>query len=143
MRASARGIELIKSFEQCRLIAYKPTPDDVFTCGWGSTQGVTADTTWTQAQADLAFAADLERFEQCVSDALEVEVTQNQFDAMVSLAYNIGCNAFRNSTLLRLVNAGNAEAARQQFGRWNKQKGKVLSGLTRRRDHEAALFALA
>ena len=142
MNIGTAGLELIKSFERCRLVAYKPTPDDVWTCGWGSTTGVDQATVWTQAEADDALAKDVGSAERCVDAGVSVPLAQNQFDALCSLVFNIGCGAFKGSTLLRKLNAGDVEGARAEFSRWNKQAGKVLSGLTRRRDHEAALFAL-
>lgn len=151
VRTSARGQALIKEFEQCRLRAYKPTPDDVWTIGWGHTEGVVDGLEWTQAQADMAFAVDLEKYEHWVDDLVKVPLTQNQFDALVSFCFNVGpdidadniAEGLGDSTLLRKLNARDYDGARSEFHKWNKQKGKVLSGLTRRRDHEAALFALA
>ena len=141
MTPSPAGIALIKSFEQCRLTAYLPTPKDKPTIGWGTTGAdIKMGMTWTQAECDERFAADLSAFAEGVSAALTGETTQPQFDAMTSLAYNIGARAFKNSTLLRLHNAGDFAAAAAQFARWNKQAGQVLAGLTRRRAAEAAIY---
>jgi len=141
MTPSPAGIALIKSFEQCRLTAYLPTPKDKPTIGWGTTGAdIKMGMTWTQAECDERFAADLRAFAEGVSAALTGETTQPQFDAMTSLAYNIGARAFKNSTLLRLHNAGDFAAAAAQFARWNKQAGQVLAGLTRRRAAEAAIY---
>ena len=140
MKLGALGKALIQGYEQCRLVAYMPTPDDVWTCGWGSTEGVTEDTVWTQEEADEAFDRDVARFEECVNDCVNVELTQNQFDALVSLAFNIGCKAFKDSTLVKLLNNNAYGEAAEQFGRWNRQSGKVLNGLTRRRRAERDLF---
>ena len=140
MKTSEEGRALIQSFEQCRLRAYLPTPDDVWTCGWGSTQGVTEDTEWTQEEADARFEDDLAVYEKCVEESVDVELTQAKFDACVSLAFNIGRKAFKDSTLCRLLNAGDYEGAKAQFSRWNKQAGKVVNGLTRRRAAEAQMF---
>ncbi|QNA85134.1 lysozyme [Sphingomonas sp. So64.6b] len=153
---SAACARLIKGFEQCRLTAYLPTPDDVPTIGWGTTgPGIRLGLVWTQAQADTAFAADLDRFGGTVAallgvpaqrpaaqnpDAQSPWTTQGQYDAMVSLAYNIGTAALGNSTLLRLHLAGRYAEAADQFPRWNKQAGKVLNGLTRRRAVERAMY---
>ena len=141
MKVNAAGLELIKSFEQCRLRAYKPTPDDVWTCGWGSTQGVTEDTVWTQEEADAALERDLEEAEACVTRAVTAFLHENENAALVSLCFNIGCKAFTDSTLVRLLNEGDFDAAQAQFKRWNKQAGKELAGLTRRRSAEETLFA--
>ena len=140
MNLGARGKTLIQEYEQCRLEAYLPTPDDVWTCGWGSTEGVTEGTVWTQDEADAAFDKDVARFEDCVNDCVNVELTQNQFDALVSLAFNIGCKAFKDSTLVKMLNNNAYGEAADQFGRWNRQNGKVLNGLTRRRRAERDLF---
>ena len=137
----ARGEAFIRSFEGCRLKAYLPTPDDVPTIGWGTTgSDVKLGMTWTQKQADERFAIDSGRFASRVAFLIKRPANQNQFDAMVSLAYNIGIANFGSSTLLKLHNAGDYVGAQKQFARWNKQKGKVLNGLTRRREAEAKLY---
>ena len=139
MKLGERGKSLIQSYEQCRLEAYLPTPDDVPTIGWGSTEGVRMGDVWTQEQADEAFWRDVARFEECVNKAVTVTLTQNAFDACVSLAFNIGCKAFADSTLVRMLNA-REDGAADQFLRWDKQDGKRLRGLTRRREAERELF---
>lgn len=143
MNIGQAGIDLIKSFEQCRLHAYLPTPDDVWTCGWGSTQGVTKDTVWTQEEANAHFLEDIAWVEKCINGAITVPLTQNEFDACCSLCFNIGCNAFKGSTLARKLNASDFNGAEAEFKRWNKQAGKELAGLTRRRAQEAVLFETA
>lgn len=145
-RVSKAGIDLIHSFESCRLSAY-PDPGSVdghpWTIGWGSTgPGIAKGLVWTQEQADARFAADLGRFEKGVALMAPV-TTQNQFDALVSFAYNVGLAALNDSTLLRLHKAGNYAAAKDQFSRWDKNDGKVMKGLTRRRAAEAALYGKA
>lgn len=136
------GLSLIKSFEQCRLKAYMPTPNDVPTIGWGSTgPDIKMGMVWTQKQADDRFAKDLIRYENAVKAAIgSADTSQNEFDAMVSLAYNIGTVGFKGSTVARKHLAGDKQAAAKAFGMWNKQKGKVLAGLTRRRASESALY---
>lgn len=143
MKLGAAGAKLIKSYEQCRLRAYKPTPNDVWTCGWGSTEGVTESTVWTQEEADAAFLKDVEWVEECVNKAVTAQLTQNEFDALCSLCFNIGCTAFGKSTLVKMLNQGDYDAAAKQFARWDKQRGEVLAGLTRRRASEAELFESA
>jgi GH24 family phage-related lysozyme (muramidase) len=145
-RVSPEGIALIHSFESCKLTAY-PDPGSVdgkpWTIGWGSTgPGIAKGVVWTQAQADERFSADLARFEKAVALMAPV-TTQSQFDALVSFAYNVGLSALNDSTLLRLHKAGNYVAAKDQFSRWNKNDGKVMAGLTRRRAAEAALYGKA
>lgn len=97
--------------------------------------------TWTQAQADERFSHDLAKFAADVTAALAGPPTaQPQFDAMVSLAYNIGIGAFRDSMLLKLHRERNYARAADQFSRWDKQAGKPLAGLTRWRAAEAEMY---
>ena len=141
MKIGPAGIALIQGYEKCRLRAYKPTPDDKWTCGWGHTGAdVDAETVWTQERADAAFLADIAWVEACVNKSVTAQLTQNEYDALCSLCFNIGCTAFGKSTLVRLLNAGDYDGAALQFLRWDKQQGQVLAGLTRRRAEEARLF---
>src|SRR5712691_259206 len=141
MQISERGLELIKNHEKCRLTAYLPTRNDVLTIGWGHTgHDVQKDTVWTQQQADDALVVDLGAAENCVEKHVLAELTQFEFDALVSLVYNIGCWAFKGSTLLRLLNAGDYDGASAQFPAWNKQNHVELAELTRRRAEERELF---
>lgn len=141
---SKTGIDLISSFEGIRLNAY----DDgvgVWTIGIGTTvypNGVKVKKgdKCTLEQAKEYFAQDLKRFESSVNNLVKVPLTQNQFDALVSLTYNIGQTAFSNSTLLKKLNAKDYVGAADQFLRWNKGGGKVMKGLVRRREAERALF---
>ncbi|MCH7338191.1 Lysozyme [Acinetobacter proteolyticus] len=144
MTTSRVGINLITSFEDLKLNAY----DDgvgVWTIGFGTTvypSGVKVKKgdMCTAEQAKAFFTYDLKRFENAVNNALKIVVSQNQFDALVSLAYNIGEKAFKGSTLVALLNAGNYKAAADQFAVWNKGGGKVMKGLVRRRAAEQDLF---
>jgi lysozyme len=145
-RVSKAGIDLIHSFESCKLTAY-PDPGardgHPWTIGWGSTgPGIAKGVVWTQAQADARFLADLGRFEKGVALMAPV-TTQNQFDALVSFAYNVGLAALNDSTLLRLHKSGDYVGAKDQFSRWDKNDGRVMKGLTRRRAAEAALYGKA
>ena len=83
---------------------------------------------------------DLKKFEHAVDQAVKVSIDQNQFDALVSLTYNIGAGAFRNSTLLKKLNVGDYHGASAQFDVWNKASGRVLQGLVNRRSVERTLF---
>lgn len=143
MNTGDAGIALIKEFEQCRLKAFKPTRDDVWTIGWGRTAGVKMGDTCTQEEADAWFLEDLATFEGAVNAAVTVPLTQNEFDALVSFAYNVGEGAFRKSTLLKLLNDSDYDGAARQLLRWNKQAGNELAGLSRRRKREMELFELA
>jgi lysozyme len=140
---SQRGVDLIKSFEGVRLKAY-PDPGTggaPWTIGYGSTgPDVKRGMVITQSQAEVMLKHDLKKFENFVNSHVHVELTQGQFDALVSFAYNCGPGNLQNSTLLRDVNAGRFEAAANEFAKWNRAAGRVLPGLTRRRAAEAELF---
>lgn len=140
MNISETGIALIKAFETCRLEAFKPTPNDVWTIGWGHTRGVKEGDTCTQEQADAWLIADLQIAENCVRQCVTAHLTQGEYDAIVSFTYNLGCMALRGSTLLRKLNAGDYDGAAAEFKKWDHQAGQVLAGLTRRRKEEQALF---
>jgi len=138
---SAKCEAFIKGYEKCRLTAYLPTPKDVPTIGWGSTgPDVKLGMRWTQKKADDRFSSDLKLFASAVSSAVNGIATQNQFDAMVSLAYNIGRSAFANSTVARKHRAGDYAGAAEAFKLFNKQKGKVLNGLIKRRQAEKEIY---
>lgn len=139
MKTSKAGIDLIKRFEGLELSAYQCSAD-VWTIGYGHTRGVSPGDTVTEAEAEALLVEDLAEFEKCVNGAVQTPITQGQFDALVSFAFNVGCAAFRKSTLLRELNDGNDMSAAQQFTRWNKAGGKVLSGLTKRRMAEMEMF---
>lgn len=139
------GFNLIKSFEGCELAAYTD-PVGVLTIGYGHTgPDVKPGMTITQAQADTLLQNDLTGFEHCVNDAVSHDATPNQFAAMVSLAFNIGCGAFQGSSVLREFNLGNLSAAAQAFGMWvyGDPDQPPLPGLVRRREAEAELFETA
>ncbi len=143
MKISANGIAVLHHFESCRLSAY-PDPGSKdgkpWTIGWGHTgPEVHSRLGWTEAQADAVFVNDLEKFEVSVSKLVSVPLTQGQFDALVSFQYNTG--SLGTSTLLKMLNAKDYAGAQGQFKRWNKNDGKVMRGLTRRRAAEEALFA--
>jgi lysozyme len=145
------GLALIKSFEGCArqrpdgTVAAYPDPATggaPWTIGWGSTgPDITKTTVWTQAQCDERLLRDANAFAARVAKLIGTAPTgQNQFDAMVALAYNIGVQNLSSSTLLARHKAGDFAGARAQFARWNKANGKVMTGLTRRRAAEAELY---
>lgn len=139
MHTSQKGLDLIKSFEGLRLSAYKDVVG-VVTIGYGTTSGVKMGDTITKERAEQLLREDVERFEQQVLRLVRVPLSQGQHDALVSFVYNLGAGNLSNSTLLRLLNAGDYAGAAAQFDRWNKAGGKVLAGLVRRRAAERALF---
>ncbi len=141
MRVSENGLSLIKRFEGCRLTAYADI-GGVWTIGWGQTgPDVVKGLTITQAQADARLQQTVDEFATGVLNALSVPVNQNQFDALVSFAYNIGLSAFRSSTLLKLLNdKTSVSVVAAEFSKWNKVDGKPIEGLSRRREAEKKLF---
>lgn len=142
MQISNKGVSLIKGFEKLELRAYPDpgTGGKPWTVGWGHTKGVKPGDQITQAQAEAFLAEDLAVFELTVNSAVKVPVTQNQFDAMVSLAFNIGGGNFAGSTLVKRFNAGDVQGAADQFPRWKNANGKEMKGLVRRRAAERELF---
>lgn len=140
MKLSSRGLELIKRHEGLRLKAYTCSAG-VWTIGYGHTgPDVTPDLLITKEHADRLLAEDVADAEKGVFTRLKTPPTQNQFDAMVSLAFNIGVGAFAKSTVLRLYNAGDTLGASKAFALWNKAGGKENKGLLKRRLAEAELF---
>jgi lysozyme len=139
MNISQVGINLIKSFEGCRLTAYKDVAG-VLTIGYGHTSGVRSGQTITQAQADALLVQDLKKFCDTVNANIRVPINQYQFDALVSFAYNVGATAFKTSTLLEMLNKKDYHGASNQFLLWVHAKGKVVQGLVNRRKAEKALF---
>lgn len=130
----------IKEHEGLRLNAYLPTPKDKWTIGWGHTKDVHKGMSITQAQAEKFLREDLQWAEEAVLNLVLVPLKQNQFDALVSFVFNIGEPQFRKSTLLRVLNNSNYEEAGNQLLRWDKQAGKVLPGLVKRRAKERELW---
>ena len=134
---------LIKKFEGCRLTAYPDpaTGGDPWTIGYGHTgPEVKRGFTIGQNIADAYLLKDVQWFADGVSACVTLPIAQQRMDAMVSLAYNIGLKAFRNSTLLRMVNKGDLVGAADEFLKWNHANGKVMPGLTARRLAERSLF---
>ncbi|EPW7259895.1 lysozyme [Citrobacter freundii] len=144
MQTSDKGIALIKQFEGCKLTAYQDSVG-VWTIGYGWTQPVDgkpirAGMTIKQETAERLLKTGLVSYENDVSRLVKVGLTQGQIDALVSFTYNLGSRSLSTSTLLRKLNAGDYAGAADEFLRWNKAGGKVLNGLTRRREAERALF---
>lgn len=179
MKISDKGLELIKHFESCELAAYpdpasglgkaclrlgrklseyRTVPDwegmdgKPWTIGFGATRNVKPGDKMTQAEADARLLEDVAVFEEEVNKAVKVQLTQGEYDAMVSIVYNCGPGAKNKrdgiirlktgapSSLLRQLNLGNKSGAAAQFLRWNRAGGKEMWGLTRRRLSEQHLF---
>ena len=139
MEISKKGIDLIKKYEGCKLNAYH-CPANVLTIGYGHTNNVRENQKITQAEAEKLLKEDLIIHSNNVLKLTKTKLNQNQFDALVSLEFNVGYGNFKNSTLLKLLNQGKYTLASNQFDRWIYSKGKVLQGLVKRRKEEKKLF---
>jgi len=144
MKTSDAGIALVQQFEGCVLTAYpdpgNPSTGEPWTIGYGHTAGVKRGDTCTQEQATAWLREDLRFAEAAIQENVRVELTQGQFDALASFIFNVGQGAFRNSTLLKHLNAGDYKAAADQFDVWVNGASGPLPGLVRRRAAEKALF---
>jgi lysozyme len=142
MNISQVGVNLIKSFEGLRLSAYKPVPTEQYwTIGYGHYGAdVSATEKWTASKAEDMLKSDLKVYADGVNKVLTHSVNQNQFDALVSFAYNLGVTALKTSTLLKLLNKGDFIGASNEFEKWVHSNGNVLQGLVTRRKAEKALF---
>lgn len=156
-RTGPKGIALMKEFEgfhrelpSGNVEAYPDpaTGGAPWTIGWGSTtdedlRPIQPGTVWTRKRADDRFKQHLRQFEgevkKALGDALDA-TSQEQFDALVSFTYNVGGANLRRSTLLRKHKAGDYAGAANEFLRWNRAAGRVMRGLTRRREAEATLY---
>ena len=142
MRTSQKGIDLIKEFEGYSERVYL-CPGGVYTIGYGHTKGVQVGNTCTREKAEEYLKADLRDTEEAVLDLVDVPLTQNQFDALVSLVYNIGSGNFYDSTIRKVINykVSNIDEYRRAWMMWVKAQGRVLKGLVRRREAEFKLFS--
>lgn len=145
MQVSDTGIDLIKRHEGFRAQPYL-CPARVPTIGYGATyyadgrRVAMTDAPLSEAQATSLLRLHVQRYADGIARYVQVPLMQGQFDALVSWAYNIGLEAARTSTLMRVLNNGNYLAAADQLLRWNRGGGRVLPGLTRRRQEERKLF---
>jgi lysozyme len=142
MITSDAGLDFIMRMEGCKLEAYPDpgTGGEPWTIGVGHTGGVQPGDTCTEDQAREWLKQDAGKAEDCVNGLVNVDMKQNEFDAMVSLCFNIGCRNFRQSTLLKLINGGEYAKAAEEFLRWNFANHQVMAGLTRRREAEREMF---
>lgn len=139
MMTGPQGIALVKQFEGCRLSAYLDSVG-IPTIGVGHIHGVSMGDTITQDEADELLHGDLLITEEYVTKAVWAPLLQEEFDALVSLVFNIGGGAFQKSTLLRKLNAMDYDGAADAFLSWDKAGGNVIPGLARRRAAERELF---
>lgn len=133
---SAAALVSIAAFEGYRESAYIPLPGDVPTIGFGTTKGVKPGDVTNPTDALKRKLRDLTEFEGSISRCVKVPLYQHEYDAYVSLAYNVGGAAFCRSTLVRKLNAGDYAGACSEILRWDKFKGRKIRGLTRRRKAE-------
>jgi len=136
---------LLKKFEGCKLKAYY-CPAGVCTIGYGHTSAAGAPQvvdgmTITQADAEDILKRDIVKYEIAVMDLVKVKLTQNQFDVLVDFAYNAGVGNLKSSTMLKKINSGNLDMVPDELMKWTKGGGKVLPGLVRRRQAEAAWWS--
>jgi len=136
---SKEGIALIKKFEGCELTAYQDSVG-VWTIGYGHTKNVCEGDCITMGEADRMLEEELVEYEGYINDMVKVDLSQNQFDALVAWVYNLGPTNLSQSSLLRELNNGNIAKVPSEMRRWNKAGGRVLDGLIRRREAEALLF---
>ena len=139
MKTSNRGLSLIVQFEGFRPDAYLD-PVGIPTIGFGFIRGVKMGDKMTLAEARDRLKREIVEYEQGVLAACTRKPNQNQFDAFVCFAFNVGVAGFKKSSVLKAHNRGDYQAAARAFGLWNKAGGKVFTGLTRRRAAEAALY---
>lgn len=134
------GLGLIMKFEGCKLGAYF-CPAGVLTIGYGHTGAdVKQGDKITEADAERLLLKDLKKFCDAVAEMVSVDINDNQFSALVCIAFNIGADALKKSTLMKNVNAKSFAKAAAEFDKWNKAAGVVLTGLVKRRAAERALF---
>lgn len=136
-------IDLLRRFEGCRLEAYQDVAG-VWTIGYGETLGVYPGMVWSQDVADTQLRMRAEAFLRAVGRACPVVMAYpNRWAACASLAYNIGMQGFRASSVCRLAKRGEWWRAAESFALWNKSGGRVVKGLTVRREIESAVFQMA
>jgi len=139
LRINEAGLKIIEDSEGLRLEAYQGMSGK-WLIGYGHAATAKRGMVITEQQAEDLLRQDLETTETAIKGFLEVRVTENEFSAMVSLAYNIGVFAFKDSTVLQEVNRNKTQAAANAFLLWNKSGGKAYPHLTDRRQKERALF---
>lgn len=133
---SAAALVGLAVHEGYREQAYVPVQGDVLTIGFGTTEGVKLGDKTDPVTSLQRKLKDIEKFENKIRSCVKVPLKQNEFDAYLSLSYNIGSSAFCRSTLVKKLNAGNYEGACLEILRWDKFKGQALAGLTTRRKDE-------
>jgi lysozyme len=136
---SPEGVEFIQQWEGCKLSSYLDT-GDVWTVGYGHTEGVYPGMTISQEDATALLMEDIFPAESAVNQYVSVEINQHQVDALISFVFNVGVSAFKNSTLLKLINQGDYLRAADELLRWCYDNGTKIQGLANRREAERELF---
>ena len=146
MKVSKKGLEVIKKHEGFKSKPYL-CPAGIPTIGYGNTyypdgsKVKLTDKPLSKDIADVLLRLVVEDFEECVNKYVKSDINQNQFDALVSFAYNLGCGNLKKSTLLKKVNANPCDITiSNEFAKWDKAGGRRLRGLTIRRHDEAVLY---
>lgn len=137
-----KALRMIANFEGFSARAYRDA--NGYSIGYGhfivDGDGYTKDSIVTEDQAYQQLSIDAQSAESCVNTYVHTPLTANQQAACISLAYNIGCGAFKGSTLARLINAGDFDGAAREFAKWNKSQGQVIAALVNRRESEMEVF---
>lgn len=139
-KLSEGGFKRLQKLEGFSAVASRPIKGDKPTVGYGHTAAVKEGQTMTREEAAAQLEKDVKPFEKAVSNAVKVPLTQKQYDALVHLAFNIGTEAFKNSTVVKRLNAGDMEGAKAAWGRFVKAGGKTVKGLVNRREAEISDF---
>jgi lysozyme len=139
MKISDSGRQFIRKWEGCCLKAYLDT-GGVWTIGVGHTKNVHSGQVINEQQVDALLSEDLKEAENCINNAVQLSLSQNQFDALVSFTFNVGCDAFSNSTLLKKLNCRDITGAANEFPRWIYDNGRMITGLLKRRNEEKNMF---
>ena len=139
MKPSQECIDMVKHFEGFEDTAYL-CPANVWTIGYGRTKNVKEGDKITKLQAERDLQEELQEFGAQVLGVVDVSLLQNEFDALTSWTYNLGVGNLSSSTLLKKLNTGDKDSVPSEMLRWNKAAGKVLAGLTARRQAEADLW---
>ena len=139
-RTNPAGMELIRTFEGCELVAYKDCVG-TWTIGYGSTHCVFPGLVISRSDAAQRLMSDLIVAERAVEHSVSVPLSDNQFSSLVSFVFNLGGGALEKSTLLKKLNAGNYEEVPAELSKWCYAGGKIMGGLKKRRDAEGKLWA--
>ena len=139
MKTSKKGIDLIKHFEGLRLKTYRCSASKL-TIGYGHTGTTKENMTITIEEAEKLLKNDLEKFESAVNRLVGIKIHQLMFDSLVCFAYNVGIGNLQASTLLKKINLNKFNEVPNEFLKWDKAKGNVIPGLTKRREAERDLF---